>query len=91
MENNLVGSHEIRINDRKTITLSGIKKIISFNHELFIMESNLGTLEIKGSQLELNKLDTTAGNVSIKGTINSLNYLEKEKNKEESILAKLFK
>ena len=91
MENNLVGSHEIRINDRKTITLSGIKKIISFNHELFIMESNLGTLEIKGSQLELNKLDTTAGNVSIKGTINSLNYLDKEKNKEESILAKLFK
>lgn len=91
MENNLVGSHEIRINDRKVINLSGIKKIISFNYEIFVMESNLGTLEIKGNNLELNKLDTNAGNVSIKGTINSLNYLDKEKIKEESLLAKLFK
>ena len=91
MDNNLVGSHEIRINDRKAITLSGIKKIISFNHEVFIMESNLGTLELKGNDLELNKLDTSAGNVNIKGNISGLNYLDKEKNKEESILVKLFK
>ena len=91
MDNNLVGSHELKISDRKSIILTGIKKIISFNSEEFIMDSNLCTLELKGINLELNKLDTNLGNVNIKGTINSLNYLVKEKNKEESILSKLFK
>lgn len=91
MDNNLVGSHELKISDRKSIILTGIKKIISFNSTEFIMDSNLGTIELKGNNLELNKLDTNLGNVNIKGTINSLNYLVKEKNKEESLLSKLFK
>ncbi|MBO4245700.1 MAG: sporulation protein YabP [Bacilli bacterium] len=91
MENSLVGSHEIKINDRKSISLSGIKKIVSFNLEEFIMESNLGVLELKGHDLELIKLDTNLGNVAIKGTINNLNYLNKDKVREESIFAKLFK
>lgn len=91
MDNNLVGSHELKISDRKSIILTGIKKIISFNSMEFIMDSNLGTIELKGNNLELNKLDTNLGNVNIKGTINSLNYLVKEKNKEESLLSKLFK
>lgn len=91
MENNLVGSHEIKINDRKSINLTGIKKIISFNHEIFIMESNLGGIELKGEGLELYKLDTNLGNVLIKGTINSLIYTNVNKPKEESLLAKLFK
>ncbi len=91
MDNNLVGSHELKISDRKSIILIGIKKIISFNSMEFIIGSNLGTIELKGNNLELNKLDTNLGNVNIKGTINSLNYLVKEKNKEESLLSKLFK
>ncbi len=91
MDNNLVGSHELKITDRKSIILTGIKKIISFNSTEFIMDSNLGTIELKGNNLELNKLDTNLGNVNIKGTINSLNYLVREKSKEESILSKLFK
>ena len=48
---------------------------------------------IKGQELEIIKLDTFQGNVSIKGKINSLNYMEnpKKKDKEDSIFNKLFK
>ena len=43
-------------------------------------------------QLELVKLDTHDGNVKIKGKVNSIIYLEShKKEKEESILTKLFK
>ena len=53
----------------------------------------MGTLLLKGSNLELLKLDTHDGNVKIKGKINSYQYLEKTgtKPKEESFIAKLFK
>ena len=48
---------------------------------------------IKGNSLEIIKLDTYQGDVSIKGKIDSLNYLEnsKKQEKQESVLSKLFK
>ena len=86
------GSHELKLIDRREISLSGIKKITSFDSEEFLLESNMGMILIKGSGLEIMKLDTHDGNVKIKGKINGFNYLDgKEKNKEESILSKLFK
>ena len=52
----------------------------------------MGIILIKGSNLEIMRLDTHDGNVKIKGKINSFNYLDnKEKIKEESLISKLFK
>lgn len=86
------GSQEIKLIDRSTITLSGINKIVSFDDEEFLMESNMGNIRLLGEALELLKLDTNDGNVKIKGKINSLTYLDgKFKGKEESMITKLFK
>ncbi|MBE6154720.1 MAG: sporulation protein YabP [Firmicutes bacterium] len=86
------GNHELRIVDRREIALTGIKKIASFDSEEFLLESNMGIILIKGSNLEIMRLDTHDGNVKIKGKINSFNYLDnKEKIKEESLISKLFK
>lgn len=86
------GSHELKLLDRREISLTGIKKITSFDSEEFLLESNMGAILIKGSNLEIMKLDTHDGNLKIKGKINSFTYLDdKEKHKEESILSKLFK
>lgn len=86
-------NHEVKIMDRREIYLTGVKKISSFDHEEFLMETTMGILLLKGSGLEILKLDTHDGNVRIKGKINSFNYLEntKGKAKEESLMAKLFK
>ena len=86
-------SHTITINERKNAIVSGVKKIESFDNEEFLMETNMGYIIIKGQELELIKLDTFQGNVSIKGKINSLGYIEniKKKDKEESLFNKLFK
>ena len=86
------GSHELKLIDRREIALTGIKKITSFDSEEFLLESNMGIILIKGSNLEIMKLDTHDGNLKIKGKINSFNYLDSNnKGKEESILSKLFK
>ena len=86
-------SHNITITERKNIIISGVKKIDSFDNEEFLLETNMGYIVIKGSELEIIKLDTYQGNVSIKGHINSLTYMEngKNKEKEEGIFSKLFK
>ena len=48
--------------------------LISFDSEEFMMDTTLGFLHIKGSSLEIIKLDTYQGNVSIKGKIDSITY-----------------
>ncbi len=88
----ILGNHELKLSERSRVVLTGIKKIINFDSQEFLMESSLGVIHLKGNNLELIRLDTQDGNVKIKGKINGIEYLDgKEKNKEESLLAKLFK
>lgn len=82
---------EIKITDRKRVSLTGVKKLVSFNPEEFLIETTLGVILLKGQELEIIKLDTTDGILSIKGRINNLNYMDSNKNKETSIIARLFK
>ena len=86
-------NHNINITARKNINITGVKKIDNFDENEFLLETNMGYLLIKGSNLEIIKLDTYQGDVSIKGKIDSLSYMEKsdKKQKNESVLSKLFK
>ena len=47
-------------------------------------------MNIKGENLEVVRLDTYQGNLTIKGTINSISYTESNK-KESSVFSRLFK
>lgn len=84
-------THNINITERKNIIISGVKKIDNFDENEFMIETTMGYLKITGSELEVIKLDTYQGNVSIKGKIDSLSYKDSSKNKEDSFIAKLFK
>ncbi len=86
-------NHSINILERKNILVTGVKKIESFDDEEFLMETVMGFLVLKGEGLELLKLDTLQGNVSIKGLLKSFSYVEDttKKDKENSIISRLFK
>lgn len=86
-------NHSINILERKNILVTGVKKIESFDNEEFLMETAMGFLVLKGDDLELLKLDTLQGNVSIKGLLKSFAYLDDDlkKDKENSIISRLFK
>jgi len=86
-------NHGISVIERKSIIVTGVKKIDNFDNEEFLMQTTMGYLIVKGEQLELIKLDTMQGNVSIKGIIKSFTYADepKSKEKENSIFNRLFK
>lgn len=85
--------HEVSISSRKDIVISGLKKIESFDNEEFLIETTMGFIIIKGENLEIIKLDTYQGSITIKGKLNGLNYLDDVslKKKEASVLNRLFK
>ncbi len=86
-------NHSINIVERKNVLVTGVKKIESFDSEEFLMETVMGFLVLKGEELELLKLDTLQGNVSIKGFVQSLAYVDDatKKEKEASLIHRLFK
>ena len=84
-------NHSINVTERKNIVISGVKKIDNFDDQEFMIETTMGYLKINGTDLEIIKLDTYQGNVSIKGKIDSLSYKDNQKTKEDSFISKLFK
>ena len=86
-------NHSISLLERKTLVITGVKKIENFDALHFLLETTMGFLNVKGEDLELIKLDTLAGNVTIKGSINSFDYIldNSKRNREDSILNRLFK
>lgn len=86
-------SHSINITERKNVSITGIKKVESFDNEEFLLESVMGYILVKGEALEIIKLDTMQGNITIKGKLNSFSYIEgtNKKEKSEGIINKLFK
>lgn len=83
--------HEIKLLDRSLIYLTGIDRIVSFDSEEFLMDSVMGSIQIKGEGLEIVKMDTHDGVVTIKGVVNSFVYDDESKKSNDSFLGKIFK
>ena len=85
-------NHGINISDRTNLNISGVKRIENFDNEEFVIVTVMGILTVKGNNLELIKLDTLQGNISIKGKIDSLEYKDDIKVKNnQGIINRLFK
>lgn len=85
-------NHNIIITERQNIQISGIVKINSFDNEEFLLETTAGILGIKGKGLEIIKLDTYEGTIVLKGVLNTLSYLDDDKEKKENgMMSRLFK
>lgn len=85
--------HHVYLKDRKTVELTGVKKIESFDSIEFLIETSLGFLNIVGSDLGLIKYDQEKGEVGIKGNIDSMSYVSNKKKvmQKEKMLGKLLK
>lgn len=73
--------HRLMMSDRKSLDLSGVKQIDSFDSNEFLLETSQGWCIISGKELTLDKLDTDKGEVSIRGLIDSIQYLSNKQGK----------
>ena len=89
---NISYNHGISINERKLIYVTGVKKVESFDEDEFLLNTNMGFLAIKGTSLEIVRLDTKDGIISIKGNVDSFAYFDNiKKSDKSSFIEKLFK
>jgi sporulation protein YabP len=90
--NNSINNQDIFLSNRKELKITNVKKINTLNNLLFDIETGLGRLKIEGKDLDMISLDNDKEILLLKGLINKIEYLDKQKNnKESSFVAKLFK
>ncbi len=80
MEEVIRSNHNIIIEDRKKLTLSGVKEVISFDDETLLLETALGRLTVKGAGLHIVNFDTASGDLFAEGKIYAAVYTSDEKN-----------
>ena len=89
----LLGYHQVSMKERKLMDVSGIKKLLSFDSELFTIDTTRAILPVRRMDLELKNLDLEKGELSIMGYITGYEYDDLDMIGEDSkgIFSKLFK
>ena len=64
--------------NRKSLTLTGIEKVVGINETNLLVEVDGGSLSVSGQNMEVKKLDVESGNLEIEGKIDSMKYLDKK-------------
>lgn len=68
--------HKLTLNERKTLTMTGVTEIISFDEAAVVLRTDMGILTVQGDNLQLKTLSLEGGQVEVNGTVSALIYEE---------------
>jgi len=85
--------HTCLLQDRASVSLTGVREVVSFDENQVVMDTDLGLLTLKGKELHVSRLTVERGEVDVEGTVDSLAYSSNEAYRKsgQSVFARLFK
>jgi len=88
-----VSGHEVMISNRDNTTISGVLNVDSFDDNVIVLDTDLGTLTLRGQDLHIKQLDLDQGTFSVEGLVVSLEYTSGASRREQgrSFLERLLK
>ena len=89
MQSNII--QNVILENRKKLTMTGIKDVLSFDDEIVSVESELGLINIKGTDLKVNKISVESGDVIVEGVIRAIEYSDKEFGPKQGLMSRIFK
>ncbi len=91
MQNSKMNNHNVIMENREKVVITGIIDIHSFDDELVLAETELGILTIKGKDLKMNKLNLDNTELVVEGQIGLLQYNDLDSVKKGGMFNKIFK
>ncbi len=85
------GLHLVTLEDRKSLSISGITDIDRFDEREIVLYTSMGELTITGKELHIHAISIENGSLSVDGDIWALQYGDKDKQSPVSLLGKLFR
>lgn len=68
--------HRLTLDERRSLTMTGVTEVVSFDEDAVVLRTGLGTLLVQGRELQLKTLTLDGGNVAVDGQISALSYEE---------------
>lgn len=88
----MMKDHDVIMRGRRTLEITGVRQVESFDNEEFLLETVMGFLAIRGQNLQMKNLDVDKGIVSIKGKVFDLVYLDEQHGENaKGFFSKLFR
>lgn len=81
--------HNLIMESRKKLNLSGIKDCKSFEDDLVVLLTEMGELSIKGESLHIDSFSVETGDLIMNGTIFAIVYTNDEKTR--GFFSRIFK
>ena len=66
--------HSLRLDERERLTVTGVEEVVSFHEEEVVVRTVRGLLTVRGTGLRVDKLEKTAGELSVSGGVTELSY-----------------
>lgn len=74
MAEEMIFPHKLTLNERKNLSLSGVKELVHLDENQVVLHTHLGLLQVYGQDLKLEKLSPDGGQVLLTGHIDALIY-----------------
>lgn len=84
-------SHNLILENRKSLSISGITDVDSFDERTICLYTELGELTIQGRELHIDSMSVETGNMSITGDIWAVVYGDRDRKGPISALGRLFR
>lgn len=82
--------HRLTLDNRKTLTATGVSNVDSFDDQTIVAYTDLGELVIRGRNLQIGKLNTDTGELTVTGEICSFAYTD-QKQSSGGMFSRLFR
>ncbi len=89
-----MAEHFLKLSNRKSMELSGVNNVLTFNEQEIVLETSMGILFVIGEDLHITLLKLDEGKVALEGIINNIMYKAQGtdmKSKSKNILGRLLK
>ena len=82
--------HSLILENRKSLTVTGVSDVDSFDEQSVVAYTDLGELTIRGRNLHINKLSLEVGELTLDGEVSSMTYTDNQSN-NVGFLSELFR
>lgn len=82
--------HRVLLEDRGSLSVSGVEDVESFDESTIVMATVKGTLVVRGENLHVEKLSLDGGDLKVEGTVDCLTY-EDDGRERGGFLARLLR
>ena len=90
-EGGLSAPHHVVIEERKSLTVSGVEDVERFDENTIVLSTSKGPMVVSGENLHIEKLSLDGGDLKVEGDIDAVTYEDETAGGRGGFLARLLR